>query len=231
MLETASVRRRLIARLVDLLFLVPITFLAAIPAAIICIPFYAALGADAGALIAAFLSFVLAYLGIEFFLLLRRDGQTLGKGLLGLRVVQAGKDVTLTPGQALRRIAVLLGPFILAIAAFYLSYENGEPGEGGFSDALLTIWLVVLLACLVTAAVDRARRRGVHDRVAGSRVVRAPKRAVTAGDFMMMVPSTKNLGPVDLTKPSSADGRTGSVLPEDAGWRAPGGGPGFTKRM
>jgi hypothetical protein len=64
----------------------------------------------------------------------------------------------------------------------------------------------VLALSAVTVAVDRSARRGVHDAVAGTRVVRAQKRGVDLRkDLMMLVPGRVSLekdppAPVNLTK-------------------------------
>jgi len=82
------------------------------------------------------------------------DGATLGKEIMGLRVVRDGTDLTPTVGQAARR-------FLLP----------------GTAQLLPGVWLGLGLAAGwgATALVDD-RRRTVHDRLAGTQVVMADHR-------------------------------------------------------
>lgn len=98
------------------------------------------------------------YLGY-YALLESRRGQTVGKVLLNLRVVSAGGGNP-TVSQSLRRnLWNLLG--LLGIVPFV----------GGALGGLLQIAAVVLIA--VGIANDPVSRRGWHDDLAGTRVVRS----------------------------------------------------------
>lgn len=191
----APVWRRVVARLLDLLVCVPLTFVALVPVAVLCLPLFFAFGADAGGSIAAALSFLVAYVAVEYFLLLRRDGQTLGKGLLGLRVVDAGHGKLLSPISAATRIATLMGPFVLAIVVFYIEDDDAAVEDGGpVSNALLYLWFALLFVSLVLALADRRRHRSVHDHLGRTVVVTAPRRRVRfREDARMLVPGRVSL--------------------------------------
>lgn len=188
--------RRLIARFIDLAICVPLTFaclIVVVPLTLILAPF---MSDDAWSSFAAFLCYFMAYALVEYFLLRRRSGQTLGKGLLGLRVVPAAStnDTAATQGvsarSALARMGVLIGPFVLTLALYYATYDSTRDDDGltPAADVAFYGWLLVLAACALTAALDRTTRRGLHDRASGTRVVRTTRRGVSASDFKMLVP-------------------------------------------
>lgn len=192
-LQPAPFFRRLAARLIDLAFALVLTFVIAVPVSI----FYALTAGLLGqgmwlGLLVAFCYF-LAYVGLEVYLLVRRDGQTLGKGLMGLRVVPAKTESELrTPlviGQAVVRMLLIFLPFVFASAA------GGAPGNG-LLDALASIGFLTLLASLGLAAAPTRRKQTLHDFLGRTRVVRAPKRRIEwQQDVRMMVP-----GKIDMTK-------------------------------
>lgn len=192
--------RRLFARTIDLLICIPLTFAAIIVVLIPTLGLMPLLGEERATALGAFICFVLAYVAIEYFLLRRRGGQTLGKGLLGLRVLNSHDDSgtkPITNRAALMRMAILIGPMILGLAAFYITYDAvTETSTSPVVDGLLYLWFLVLFACAVSAVLDRGARRGLHDFAAGTRVVRAQKRGVSLReDLAMLVP-----GKVDMTK-------------------------------
>lgn len=191
----APVWRRVVARLIDLLVCVPLTFVVVVPVAVLCLPLFYFLGNDAAGSIAAALAFLVAYVAVEYFLLLRRDGQTLGKGLLGLRVVDAGHGKLLSPMSAAARIATLMGPFMLAIVVFYIEDDDAAVEDGGpVSNALLLLWFGLLVVSLVLALIDRRRHRSVHDLASRTVVVRAQRRGVRfREDAKMLVPGRVSL--------------------------------------
>jgi uncharacterized RDD family membrane protein YckC len=168
--DAAPLWRRLVARLVDVAVAVPLSFAFCVPVAIVFLPIYLPLKRDGAAYdatltVGAWTCIFLAFVAIEWLLLVRRDGQTLGKGLMGLRVVRDDKRAEVLPwGSAFVRMLVLLG----------LNY----------SPALLVAWPVNLVVVLCNR-----RRKALHDFAAGTRVVRASKRAVNLkADFMMAMP-------------------------------------------
>lgn len=192
----APVWRRVVARLIDLLLCVPLTFVAAIPVLIVCIPVYLVLGTDTGVRVGCALSFAVAYVALEYFLLLRRDGQTPGKGLLGLRVVDAGSGKLLSPASAGLRIATLMGLFMVYVVVWYAGYDSdsGTTSTESFSSVLIGLWVALLAVSLVAALVDRTRHRSVHDRAAGTVVVAASRRGIRLRqDAMMLVPGRVSL--------------------------------------
>lgn len=152
--------------------------------------------------------FVVAYVLIEYFLLRRRSGQTLGKGLLGLRVISLDGTPhgAVSARSGLLRMAFLIGPFILSTAVFYITYEAAtETSDSAAYDALLVLWMAVIVATAIAALADRSRHRGLHDLLAGTRVVRTQPRGIDLGrDLKMLVPGKVNLEKdapvVNLTK-------------------------------
>lgn len=203
--------RRLVARSLDLLVCVPLTFIAIVPVALVMLPLMLLGSEDAVSSLGAFACFLIAYVLVEYFLLRRRSGQTLGKGLLGLRVIDAGDtdgSHPITARSALLRMLVLIGPLMVALAGFYLTYDSATgTSTSAAVDALLWVWVAVLGICTVTALMDRRSRRGLHDTVSGTRVVRAQRRGVDLRkDLAMLVPGRVSLekhppSAVTLTKP------------------------------
>lgn len=179
--------RRLAARILDLLFALALTFVMVIPVAIVLLPLSFAVEEDSSAYdalvaTAASLAYFLAYVALEWFLLVRRDGQTLGKGLMGLRVVSTGEG-PLRLGSAFARLAILLMPFVL------FSVAGSDDGGNNVWDFLAYLGLFTIVASLVLAALRRNHRRTVHDLATSSRVVTAPKRGINLRkDLPMMVP-------------------------------------------
>ncbi|MGI9002003.1 MAG: RDD family protein [Pseudonocardia sp.] len=189
--EPAPIGRRLTARILDLLFALVLTFVSIIPIALVLLPFLSIIDNDRLATFGAAACYFLAYVVLEFFLLVRRDGQTLGKGLMGLRVVdskrQDARPLQVLP--ALLRLIILFTPFVLLSVA-------GAATDSAPKDSLASASVLVLLTSLILAAVPGWRRRAVHDYLARSQVVRAPRRAIALReDVRMMVP-----GKIDMTK-------------------------------
>jgi uncharacterized RDD family membrane protein YckC len=98
-----------------------------------------------------------------------RKGGTPGQRLLDLSVVRADDGTLLGKGAAGVRWALVAAPF--GVAAL-LTTTVASVGDG-LVDACLAAWYLVLLVTTVRAD----RKRGLHDRAAGSVVV---KRAVPA---------------------------------------------------
>lgn len=186
--------RRLGARLIDLLVALAVTFVLVIPVGLVGFLLRPVLEPVLGrsGLIGLLVAvcYFLAYVGLEVFLLVRRDGQTLGKGLLGLQVVRAGDtSARLTLGAAIGRMLLIFTPFVL------MSLAGGRP-DVGWLNTLAGIGLLSLLASLALTGFGGAHRRTVHDLLAGTRVVTAAKRKISLRhDLPMMIP-----GPVDMTK-------------------------------
>jgi uncharacterized RDD family membrane protein YckC len=88
---------------------------------------------------------------------------TPGQQLLGLRVNGATGEGGLTPGQALRRWALLMGPL-------YVSAALGTPIPDLRAPIAIAvvIWYVILFATTVL----NPTRRGLHDHWSGSAVLR-----------------------------------------------------------
>lgn len=192
-LQPAPFFRRLAARLIDLVFALVLTFVIAVPVAVVYALTAGLLGEGLWLTLLGTFCYFLAYVGLEVYLLVRRDGQTLGKGLMSLRVVPAGAEsefrAPLMIGQAAVRILLIFLPFVLGSAA-------GSAPEDATLMTLSNLGLLSLVISLVLAAVPTRRRQTLHDLLGRTRVVRAPKRRIEwHQDVRMMVP-----GKVDMAK-------------------------------
>lgn len=201
--------RRLAARSIDLLICLPLTFVAVIPVVLVILPLSLVLSDDAASSLGAFLCFLIAYSLVEYFLLRRRSGQTLGKGLMGLRVVpayrpaagldataqDAGQNEAISARAAILRISVLIGPALASAAFYYIGYEDSPSYDGGPVDsALIGLWFSLLAVSALLALVERRRRRTLHDFASGTIVVRTERRGVSfKQDFRMLVPGKVSL--------------------------------------
>ena len=96
-----------------------------------------------------------------------RGGQSLGKRLLRIRVVDA-QGRALAPARATVRFAVLSAPYFLIGAALPLAVVTFA---GGFVIAAVTLGGLLALAWLL--AFNRRTRQSLHDLVVGAFVVRA----------------------------------------------------------
>lgn len=192
-LQPAPFFRRLAARLIDLALALVMTFVIAIPVAIVYGLTAQLLGDGLWLALAVAFCYFLAYVGLEVYLLVRRDGQTLGKGLMGLRVVPVDSEselrAPLVVSQAAVRMLLIFLPFVLASTA------GGAPGNAVL-NALASFGLLTLLVSLVLAGIPTRRKQALHDLLGRTQVVAAPKRRIEwQQDMRMMVP-----GKVDMTK-------------------------------
>jgi uncharacterized RDD family membrane protein YckC len=189
--QPASFWRRLLARIIDLGFSLVLAFVLVIPVGLIMFPFVPLVDRNIWTSIGAGVCYFLAYVALEFFLLVRRNGQSLGKGLMGLRVVTANERTSdqVQPAEAMTRLFVLFAPFVLGSI-------SGGNSNVPILVALGNLAFVALLATLVLTAVPVWNRRALHDYAARTRVVQAPRRGVSLRqDVRMMVP-----GKIDMTK-------------------------------
>jgi uncharacterized RDD family membrane protein YckC len=111
-----------------------------------------------GALISAIVSLVL-YVAYEYFQI-ARDGQTLGKKLMKIRITTVGAGVQggLDSQTALKRAGVLFGPQVLSFNIF-----------------LLFIGAVFTLVNVLSQLWDKPLSQCLHDKVANTVVVRMPR--------------------------------------------------------
>ncbi|MFG3618911.1 RDD family protein [Nocardia sp. NPDC047654] len=194
--ESAPFFRRLAARLLDLAFCLLLTFVVAIPVGILLIPVTLMTTEAYEAVIygvAAWLCYFIAYTGLEVFLLIRRDGQTLGKGLLGLRVVPSGEwarpRLELPPAAS--RMLIIFLPFV------FMSLSGSNP-ESAILNGFAIVGFLALIVSFFLSAIPAGKRLTLHDMAAGSRVVRAAKRKIDwKNDIPMVLP-----GRVDMRKRS-----------------------------
>ncbi|GAA0421483.1 RDD family protein [Acrocarpospora corrugata] len=109
----------------------------------------------AGMLISAIVTFLL-YAAYEFFLV-SRDGQTIGKKVMKIRVVKLGGSVHggLDTETLAKRIGVLWGPQLLAFNVFL----NALGGLFSLVNVLWPLW-------------DKPLQQAIHDKVAGTVVVK-----------------------------------------------------------
>ncbi|UGT67653.1 RDD family protein [Nocardia gipuzkoensis] len=192
--ESAPIFRRLAARLLDLAFCLLLTFVVAIPVGILLVPVTLLTTEAYEAVIygsAAWLCYFIAYVGSEVFLLIRRDGQTLGKGLLGLRVVPAGEwdrpRLELLPAGS--RMLIIFLPFV------FMSLSGSYP-ESAILNGIAAFGFLALIVSFFLSAIPAGKRRALHDLATGSRVVRAAKRKIDwKNDIPMVLP-----GRVDMRK-------------------------------
>ncbi|MET9028898.1 RDD family protein [Nocardia sp. NPDC004168] len=192
--ESAPFFRRLAARLLDLAFCLLLTFVVAVPVGILLVP-VALLTTEAHEAVvygsAAWLCYFIAYVGLEVFLLIRRDGQTLGKGLLGLRVVPSGEwarpRLELLPAAS--RMLIIFLPFV------FMSLSGSNP-ESAILNGIAVVGFLALIVSFFLAANPAGKRLALHDLATGSRVVRAAKRKIDwKNDIPMVLP-----GRVDMRK-------------------------------
>lgn len=108
-------------------------------------------------------------------------GQTLGKMLFKVKVIDASEDAAITMMQALRRDAVPLALRLVGLSSqiptiFRLGglYDPDTPGLHPLAWVLMSSGLLWFFAEIVTMMTNR-RRRAVHDFIAGSVVIRIPK--------------------------------------------------------
>ncbi|MGW4372011.1 RDD family protein [Nocardia takedensis] len=123
--------------------------------------------------------------------MVRQDGRTLGKGLVGLAVVPSGQwaRLSLEVRQAAVRMVVIFVPF------FFMSLSGSYPTNRPL-DVLAVCGMLSLLASLLLAAIPIGARRTAHDFITGTRVVRAtPRNIHWRTDLPMVLP-----GRVDMVK-------------------------------
>lgn len=161
---------RLLARLLDVAFSLALTLALAVPLTVVYLVVAALLGPSQTLLsLLAGLAYLLAYVLLEWVVLVRRGGQSLGKGLLGLAVVSDRSESVLPPGQAVVRLVVLFAPFVLIVVA--------RDRAGTVLDTLAVVGAFATVGSLVLAALPG--HRALHDRAALSRVVVTGRRPVS----------------------------------------------------
>jgi uncharacterized RDD family membrane protein YckC len=173
LIRPAPFWRRLLARLIDFAIALPLAFLLVIPVVIIMAPVWLGLSGSGiddwenriwgpiGGSVCLFLSFVV----LELFLLVNRNGQTLGKGLMRIKVIRTDER-PLTVLNSSARLLVLFG-----INWFW------HP-----------INVLLLLGNMLAVTVDRKFRRAAHDYAARTRVVMADRRPIKFADVKLMAP-------------------------------------------
>jgi uncharacterized RDD family membrane protein YckC len=166
----ASASRRLVAYAIDAALVTTILFIAFIGFGAIVGPVVELRGIDSNwgvsVDIGRTMIALLVSAGISsayFFLSWALRLATPGQQLLGLRVSRATGEGALTPGQALRRWTLLMGPL-------YLSAAVGTPIPDLRAPIAIaiTIWYAILLSTTVLSPT----RRGLHDHWSGSAVLR-----------------------------------------------------------
>ena len=101
----------------------------------------------------------------------RGGGQSLGKRLLGIRVVDA-QGLPLTPGRSVARFVVFGVPYFLNGAALPMAVATFA---GGFALALVALGGMLALAYLLVF--NRRTRQSLHDLAVGAFVVRVRRSA------------------------------------------------------
>lgn len=178
MTTDAPLGPRLLARLLDVVLSLALTFALAVPLTVVYLVVAAVVGPSPGLLTGlAGLAYLVAFVLLEWVALVRRGGQSLGKGLVGLAVVSDGAGAALPPGQALVRVAVLFAPFALIVAA--------RDGTGSLVEVLAVVGAFATVGSLGLAALPG--HRSIHDRAALSRVVPAERRAVSLREDLALL--------------------------------------------
>jgi uncharacterized RDD family membrane protein YckC len=165
--------RRLVARIIDFTIAFPLAFVLVIPIVLILAPIWMALSQSRiddwedriwgpiGGSVCLFMAFI----ALELFLLVNRQGQTLGKGLMRIRVVRVDeRPLTLRASSV--RLLVLFG-----VNWFW------HP-----------INVFLLLGNMIAVTADRQKRRAAHDYAARTRVVMADRRSIKFADLKLMAP-------------------------------------------
>jgi uncharacterized RDD family membrane protein YckC len=169
-LVDAPIWRRIAARIIDVPFFIGLAFVYIVPIAIILMPLYPFISLNTWSAIGTACCLALALYGTEWLLLARRDGQTLGKGLLGLRVVWYNKEAE---ARAYRSSALRL--LILYVTVF-------SP-----------LAFITVPAALIATRKQR-QLLPPHDLVARTRVVLAPKRGLSPKkDLLLAAPVPRRI--------------------------------------
>ncbi|MGW5313687.1 RDD family protein [Nocardia thailandica] len=181
--------RRLAARILDLAFCLILTFVIAVPLSVVYT--VADIAVDEpwmeawSTAVFVCTCYFTAYVGLEVFLRIRREGQTFGKGVMGLRVVPADPWArpTLEFGPSLTRMSMIFAPFVL------MSLSGGHP-EIVSLEILARVGMASIIIDLLLTAVPFAARRTLHDYAAGTRVVRSERRKIELKkDLPMLLPN------------------------------------------
>jgi uncharacterized RDD family membrane protein YckC len=116
LIRPAPFWRRLVARLIDFAIALPLAFVLVIPVVIIMAPVWLGLSGSGiddwenriwgpvGGSVCLFLSFVV----LELFLLVNRSGQTLGKGLMRIKVIRTDERPLTVVNSSARLLANML---------------------------------------------------------------------------------------------------------------------------
>lgn len=135
-----------------------------------------------GTLVSAILS-----LGYKAWMEGTYNGQTLGKQVLGIRVVQEGNGMPISMDSAITRALFWVAPFTLS-------------GIGGRFNILGAVGMLWLIAGLISLIASPTRQR-LGDRAAHTIVVRVPEGQVTAGPsvYSAVSPAASRSGSIDNT--------------------------------
>lgn len=180
--------RRLVARIIDFCIALPLAFVLVVPVTLLFSPLLVTVSGDvesgesglpfsAGSEewsenvwgpIGASICLFLAFIALELFLLVNRQGQTLGKGLMKIRVVRVDGRPLRVRDSAVRLLLLFLLNWFwhsINVAALFLN--------------------------VIAVTADRKRRRAVHDYAARTRVVMADRRKIKFADMKLMAPGLR----------------------------------------
>ncbi|MET0243788.1 MAG: RDD family protein, partial [Flavitalea sp.] len=103
-----------------------------------------------------------------------RTGQTIGKWVTGIRVVDVSETRKLTLGQAIARDSVVLGIEIMGILyCLYLLFSTADPGYIVSEFDAFTYWPFFIWSILeLITLFSNKKKRALHDYLAKSVVVR-----------------------------------------------------------
>ena len=105
---------------------------------------------------------------LTYFTVMHRwRGQSLGKMTRGLRVVSLNAN-RISWAQAVGRSLIVLVGWFAAVALMLVAQYKRQPGMFHFAYVLLVAWMLI---DMLPALFDKARRRTLHDRICGTRVI------------------------------------------------------------
>ena len=126
----------------------------------------------AGAAIDGLAGLITIGMAFAYFTLMHaKSGQTVGKKAAKLKVVRLdGKPIDLR--TSVIRTAVYQGPGLVGAVMVSLAISPGLSAVALVGGVISILSLVYLLVTAIMALVDKSKQQAIHDRVAGTRVIR-----------------------------------------------------------
>jgi len=167
-LERPSVLRRFGCVLVDSIILNVAGVLIGAAVALMAASF----GGSVGGMTYAALIFVATFLNMGYYTYFHGvRGQTLGKMIGKLKVVQMdGSPINVA--IAFKRMLYFAGPVLMGQIVMAIGVSGDSEQVVSIGTVIQTIGGVLVIATAIVAIADRASQRTIHDRLAGTRVIR-----------------------------------------------------------